>query len=186
MGANSSAPATILARTGQLVVGRAGPTVLLQDGSREQIDPKTGRLDVLSFARNELSLAQPAKTSLPENVDASEAPLGALLHPGADLRPGDRGKWLVEAHRRLTAPLTALSYTLVGLVAVLGGVFRRHGGVMRLAAAVAVVTVLVALGLGVSNLAARDTRLLPLIWAVALTPGLCAAFLLVRQGAPRG
>ncbi len=185
-GRDPSAPATILARTGHLVVNPAGPVVELQDGSREQIDPKTGRLDMLSFARNELSLAQHAKTSAPEYVDASEAPLGALLHPGADLRSSDRGKWLVEAHRRLTAPLTALSYTLVGLVAVLGGVFRRHGGYMRLATAVGVVTALVALGLGVSNLAARDTRLLPLIWAVALIPGLGAAFLLARQGAPRG
>jgi len=184
-GRDPTAPATILARTGQLLVNPAGPVVELQDGSREQIDPKTGQLDLLGFQRNELSLAQAAKISAPEYIDASEASLGALLHPGPDLRPGDRGKWLVEAHRRLTAPLTALSYTLVGLVAALGGVFRRHGGVLRPAAAVAVVTVLVALGLGVSNLAARDTRLLPLIWAVTLIPGLSAAFLLVRQGAPR-
>ncbi|MDR3505380.1 MAG: LPS export ABC transporter permease LptF [Acidocella sp.] len=185
-GRDPAAPATILARTGQLVVNPAGPMVELQDGSREQIDPKTGRLDVLSFTRNELSLAQAAKASAPEYVDASEASLSALLHPGSDLRPSDRGKWLVEAHRRLTAPLSTLSYTLIGLVAALGGVFRRHGGLLRPAAAVAIVTVLVALGLGVGNLAARDTRLLPLIWAVALLPGAGAAFMLTRQGAPRG
>jgi len=184
-GRDPNAPATILARTGRLIVNRDGPVVELENGSREQIDPKTGQLDVLSFKSNILSLAQPAKLGGRDYVDASEASLPALLHPSPELRPDERGKWLVEAQRRLTAPLSTLSYTLVGLVAVLGGAFRRYGGILRPAAAVAVVTVLVALGLGVSNLAARDVRLLPLIWAVTLLPGLWAAYLLARQGAPR-
>ncbi|WP_227074256.1 LPS export ABC transporter permease LptF [Acidocella sp. KAb 2-4] len=184
-GRDPNAPATILARTGRLIVNPDGPVVELENGSREQIDPKTGQLDVLSFKSNILSLAQPAKLGGRDYVDASEASLPALLHPSPELRPDERGKWLVEAQRRLTAPLSTLSYTLVGLVAVLGGAFRRYGGILRPAAAVAVVTVLVALGLGVSNLAARDVRLLPLIWAVTLLPGLWAAYLLARQGAPR-
>ncbi len=58
----------------------------------------------------------------------------------------------MEAHRRLTAPLAAISYTLIGLLATLSGVFRRHGGLMRPVGAVIAVTLLVALGLGVNNL----------------------------------
>lgn len=181
-----AAPATILASTGQLVVDGHGPLVLLQDGSREQIDPKTGRLDLLTFKRNILSLAQAAKAETPGETDAAEAPLSALFHPAATLTPGERAKWLVEAQRRLAAPLTVLSYTLIGLVATLGGVFRRHGGMLRPAGAVAAVTLLVALGLGVNNLAARDTTLLPLIWVSVLLPGLAAAFLLLRQRGPCG
>ncbi len=181
-----NAPATILARSGQLDVNAQGPVVLLQDGSREQIDPKTGRLDLLTFTRNTLSLAQATKDSQPEDIDAAEAPLPALLHPAASLSREVRAKWLVEAQRRLTAPLSALSFTLIGLVATLGGVFRRHGGLLRPAAAVAAVTFLVAMGLGVNNLAARNTALLPLIWVAAVLPGLIAAWLLLRQTGPRG
>jgi lipopolysaccharide export system permease protein len=183
---DSTAPATILARTGQLEVDSHGPVVLLQDGSRQQIDPKTGRLDLLTFSRNILSLAQAAKDNQPEDVDAAAAPLHALFHPSASLTPEQQAKWQVEAQRRLTAPLSALSFTLIGLVATLGGVFRRHGGLLRPAGAVSTVTLLVALGLGVNNLAARDTSLLPLIWVDALLPGLAAAWLLVRQTGPRG
>ncbi len=178
-------PATILARTGQLMVDASGPTVLLQNGSRQVIDAKTGGLDVLTFKRNILSLAQGSKTSPQETTDSAEAPLPALLHPSPSLPPAEQAKWLVEGQRRLTAPLATLSYTLIGLVATLGGVFRRHGGMVRPAGAVAAVTLLVALGLGVNNLAARDTALLPLIWVTTLLPGLVAMFLLLRQGAPR-
>lgn len=180
-----SAPATILARSGQLEVNANGPVVLLQNGSRQQIDPKTGRLDLLTFSRNILSLAQTAHDSAREDTDAAQAPLRALLNPSPALGPEEQAKWRVEAQRRLTAPLTALSFTLIGLVATLGGVFRRHGGLLRPAAAVGTVTFLVALGLGVNNLAARDSTLLPLIWVDTLLPGLAAAWLLVRQTGPR-
>jgi lipopolysaccharide export system permease protein len=181
-----SAPATILARSGQLEVDAHGPVVLLQDGSRQQIDPKTGRLDLLTFSRNILSLAQANKDNTPEGIDLTEAPLTALLHPTTALTREERAKWLVEAQRRLTSPLTALSFTLIGLVASLGGVFRRHGGLLRPAGAVVLVTLLVALGLGVNNLAARNPALLPLIWVETLLPGLIAAWMLLRQMGPRG
>ncbi len=180
-----SAPATILARTGELMSTPQGPAVVLENGSRQQIDPKTGQLDLLTFERNTLSLAEVSRTGMPVDNDAAEVPLPTLFHPPADMPPGDRAKWLVEAQRRLTAPLSTLGYTLVALVAALGGSFRRHGGLARIIGAVGIVTALVALGLGVSNIAARDLSLLPLIWLWALLPSAVALYFLLRQGAPR-
>ena len=63
-----------------------------------------------------------------------------------------------------------MSFTLIGLFASLRGMFRRHGGIVRPVAAVLTVTLLVALGLGVNNLAARSLALLPLIWVTAWRP----------------
>lgn len=180
-----SAPATILARTGELMATAEGPVVVLEDGSRQQIDPKTGQLDLLTFKRNTLSLAQAARNGMPVDNDAAEIPLHDLFHPPTDMEAGDRAKWLVEAQRRLTAPISTMGYTLVALVAALGGGFRRHGGLTRIIGAVAIVTALVALGLGVNNLAARNTALLPVIWVWALAPACIALVLLLRQGAPR-
>ncbi|MBU6449167.1 MAG: LPS export ABC transporter permease LptF [Rhodospirillales bacterium] len=182
---NPSAPATILARTGELVSTTGGPVVVLENGSRQQIDAKTGQLDLLTFQRNTLSLAETMRNGGPVDTDPAEVPLPALLHPPAGLPHGDRAKWLVEAQRRLSAPLATLGYTLVALVAALGGGFRRHGGLARIIGAVGVVTTLVALGLGVNNLAARNTGLLPLIWVWALVPPGIAFAVLLRQGAPR-
>jgi len=178
-------PGTILARSGQLMSDANGPVILLQNGSRQQIDAKSGRLDILTFKRDIVSLAQASKADTPEDTDAAEASLTALFSPAPDLTAGERAKWLVEAQRRLTAPLAALSYTLIGLVATLSGMFRRHGGLARPIGAVIAVTLLVALSLGVNNLAARVLPLIPLIWITIVAPGLVAALLLVSKGAPR-
>jgi len=170
--------ATILARSGQLLLTSQGPMVELENGSREQVDPRTGELDVLTFDRNVLSLAEAGKTGDLDPTDSSEAPMAELLHPSDALNRAEQGKWLVEGYRRLAAPLTVLGYTMIGLLAVLGGVFRRHGGWLRPAGAVVTVTLLVAIGLAVDNFAARNLALVPLIWLAAALPGVTAAVLL--------
>jgi lipopolysaccharide export system permease protein len=175
---NPAAPATILARSGHLEVTAGGPVVIMEDGSREQVDPRTGRLDVLTFHRNVINLAQTAKMVTQGNTDSAATPLSQLFDPKSPLSPSDRAKWMVEAHRRLSAPITALTFTLIALLAVLGGTFRRHGGLLRPLAAVAVVTLLVAAGLGVNNFAQRNLDLLPLIWIATLSPGVAAGVLL--------
>jgi lipopolysaccharide export system permease protein len=179
-------PSTILARAGQLMVTPEGPEVLLEDGSREQVDPKTGRLDILTFERNTINLADTSRSEALDMTDSAAAPLADLFHPNLALTPAEQSKWVVEGHRRLSAPLTALSFTLIGLFAILGGRFRRHGGVLRPVAAVVAVTLLVALDLGVNNFAARNLGLLPLIWVSTMGPGLVAGILLFvpRRMAP--
>ncbi len=181
---NAADPTTILARTGQLESTPAGPLVVLQNGSRQQVDIKTGQLDILTFQRNIVSLAEAAKAGSLDDTDSAAVPMDELYHPSEKLTSAERAKWLVEAQRRLTAPLTALSFTLIALVSVLTGMFRRHGGVLRPFVAVATVTLLVALDLGVNNLAARDLALLPLIWFSILVPGLAAGVLLFGKRAP--
>jgi len=172
-------PATILAESGRLVDGPSGPRVLMQNGARQEIDRQTGRLTTLAFGENVVELAQSTRADLARVRDMSEAGIGELLAPPAD-RVGsrDRPRWIVEGHKRLTAPLTAASYTLIALVAVLRGTFRRHGGLLRPAVAVGTVVVLLAAGLVLGNLAARDLALLPLLWALAILPGAVAAWLL--------
>jgi lipopolysaccharide export system permease protein len=170
----SDSPATILARSGQLSVGAGGPSVALEHGSREQLDPKTGRLDLLTFERNTVSLAATQQNAAADRPDAAAASMFDLFHPGPLLPASAQSKWLVEAHRRLTAPLTVIGFTLIGLLATLGGAFRRHGGLLRPFLAVAAVTLLVAAGLGVNNFVARHLQLLPLIWLTSLLPGLAA------------
>jgi lipopolysaccharide export system permease protein len=105
--------------------------------------------------------------------------LRELLHPNpAVWNPREFGKLRAEAHKRLTAPLTALSFALIALVSVLTGTFRRHGGLLRIFAAVAAVVALLATQLALFNLAARAPALLPLVWVEATAPALIAAWVL--------
>ena len=172
--------ATIFAERGRLIAGEGPPRVLLFDGSREEVDSRTGRLNVLTFAQNSIDLTQSGKGEATRLRDPTEMSIDELLHPPPGLvADRDMPKLLVEAHRRLATPFTAFSFTMVALVASLTGTFRRHGGIIRPLAAVLMVVALLAVGLAVANLATRDTRLIPLIWAQAILPGVVGLWLLI-------
>ncbi len=169
--------ATILAESGRLVNGAAGPRVLLQNGSRQEIDRVSGRLNVLTFAENSIDLAS-GKNGEQRYRDAAEMSIAELMDPPPSIAQRDVGKLLVEAHRRVSAPLTAASFAMVALLSVLAGTFRRHGNVLRPLVAVLSVVGLLALGLAVANLAARQPGLIPLIWVHAILPGVVCGWLL--------
>jgi lipopolysaccharide export system permease protein len=170
--------ATILAERGHLSVAGNTPKVLLDNGSREDIDPKTGRLDVLTFAQDTVDLATSTHGDDQHLRDVNEMSMYELLHPEAGVPARDYGKLAVEAHHRLTQPLTALSFSLVALAAVLTGSFQRHGNVLRPVAAIGLLVALLAAGLVASSVATRNMALLPLIWLQALLPGAVAAWVL--------
>jgi lipopolysaccharide export system permease protein len=174
--------ATILAETGRLVEGPNGPRVVLHNGSRQEIDRTNGRLNVLSFAENSVDLATNSRNGEQRYRDAAEMTTAELLDPPASTQARDVGKLKVEGHRRLSSPLTAASFAMVALVSVLSGAFRRHGNLLRPLTAVLSVVFLLALGLSISNLAAREPVLIPLIYIHAVLPGLiCAWWLFGRE-----
>jgi lipopolysaccharide export system permease protein len=171
--------ATILAESGRLVASGDSPRVLLENGSREEIDRKTGRLDVLTFAEDTVDLASAHGDDAQRIREDSEMSMQELLHPNPAIVPArDFGKLLVEANRRLTQPLTTVGFALVALYFVLTGTFRRAGNFLRPLASVLTMVGLVVLGLTAQSLATRHTFLVPAIWAQAVLPGLVAAWLL--------
>jgi lipopolysaccharide export system permease protein len=176
-GRNKTAHATILAESGRLAEGPDGPRVLLVNGSRQEIDHQSGRLNVLTFEQNALNLNDNKGASNERLRDISEMSLGELLHPNVT-NPKDVPKWIAEAHKRLALPLTALSHALIGLFAVLSGTFRRHGSFIRPLAAIAAMVLLLAFGLAINNLAARNNAVLPLVWLHAVAPSVVCAWLL--------
>jgi len=173
-----AAHATILAERGRLLDGPTGPRVLLLNGSRQVIDHQTGRLNTLTFSQNEVDLADATRDESARPADMSEVPLRALLDPHPVFER-DRSKWVAEAQKRLSAPLTTLSYAMVGLLSALGGMFRRHGGIARPLATVGCMVGLLAAGLAFGTIAARDNSLIVLIWLHAVLPGVVCFWLLM-------
>src|SRR6516225_2410321 len=55
-GRGKTTRATILAKSGRLTEGPNGPRVILINGSRQEIDHQSGRLNVLTFGQNEIDL----------------------------------------------------------------------------------------------------------------------------------
>ncbi len=181
---NPSSHATILAEAGRLLEGAAAPRVLLLNGSREEIDRQTGRLNVLTFTENTVDLSQSNKAEEQRFRDAGELSLAELLDPptATEQQLRSAGKFVVEAHRRLSAPFTVVSFAMIALVSSLSGAFSRHGNIQRPAMAIVVVVGLLALGLALLNVAARAPVLIPLIWIHATLPGiLCALYLFAPE-----
>jgi len=169
--------ATILAESGRLVAAESAPRVLLINGSRQELDRQTGRLNVLTFAENTVDLASKTGSFEQRFRDVGELSISELRNPASvgAISAADIGKFKVELHRRLTTPLTAISFALVSLAVSLTGTFRRHGGVIRPLVAVLTVVGLLAIGLALTNLAARNPALAPLLWLHAVLPGVLAA-----------
>lgn len=187
-GRDPSAHATILAERGQLLEGANGPRVVLFNGSRQEIDHQTGRLNILTFRENEIDLGEATQEDGTRILDMSEVSLRELLDPHP-INARDAPRWYAEGHKRLTMPLTTMSYALVAMLSALTGTFRRHGGFLRPLITVLVMVVLLAAGLGIGTLAARDNTLVPLMWVHAIAPGLICAWLLyapqIFAAAPR-
>ncbi len=180
-------PVTIIAEQGRITSAPLGPRVVLLNGVRQQLERPPGqppRLTVLTFAENSLDLARATRQEEVRSRDSRERSVAELLDPdpAEGLRPRDLARFYAEAHQRLSAPLTALSYALVGLAVALTGQFRRHGGGARLAIGVGITVGLLAVGLTIGNLATRDNAFVWMIWAHALAPGAVAWWWLV--GAP--
>ncbi|MDJ0386851.1 LPS export ABC transporter permease LptF [Roseomonas sp. E05] len=188
------APVTIMAEEGRLVSSADGPRVVLLNGVRQQLEPATAthgpRLSTLSFAENSLDLATTSR-STPEvarNRDSRERYVSELLHPdpAENLPERDIRKFRSEAHQRLASPFTALSFAMVGLATALASGFRRYGDWRPAVIGVGLVVALLAIGLSVGNLAARDNRFIPLIWLHAIGPAVISAWVLSGSpGLPR-
>lgn len=179
------APVTILAETGRITSTPQGPRVTLYNGQRQQVERVTQpdgtsalRLSVLSFQENSLDLARANRAEGQRFRNAQERSLAELFHPEEGVSPRDRGRFLAEAHQRLSGPLTAISFCLLALAVSLTGQFRRFGGGFHLFAGCIMMVGLLALGLGIGNLAARSAALLPLIWVHALLPGMVSAWVI--------
>lgn len=170
--------ATILAERGNLVILNDQPQVILFNGSREVIDHKSGRLNILNFERNTIDLSS-NRNDAARSRDATEMSIYELLHPNPqEIANKDYGKLAVEAHRRLTSPLTIISFTLVALVSILKGSFARFGNILRPLVAIFTIVGLLAASLIIQNLASRNTTLISLMWIVSILPGIIAGIIL--------
>ncbi|MFM7609141.1 MAG: LPS export ABC transporter permease LptF, partial [Alphaproteobacteria bacterium] len=188
----ASGAVTILAQAGRIGQGADGPRVTLYDGVRQQMEKGASgappRLTVLSFSENSVDLARVARNEETRSRDSRERSITELLDPdpAEGLRPRELRRFRAEAHQRMASPITALSFALVGLAVALTGQFRRHGGGAGVVLGIGIMVALLALGLTISNSAARRDGLIWLIWLHAILPGVISAWWLAgAPGLPR-
>ena len=168
-------PVTMMAEQGFLVEGDDGPLFILESGNRQELDlrqSETPGWSILHFDRYTLDLAAAAaKRPDRRSRKPKELFLGELLHPsGDDLSEERRRELIAEGHKRLTWPLNALVFSLIGLAALLRGRRPRRKPWRGILIAVIGAIGVQALSMAIGSLAERSLALVPLIYATILGP----------------
>jgi lipopolysaccharide export system permease protein len=166
---------TWMAAKGALVESDKGARVVMFDGNRQVINAETNQLSILYFDQGVLDLKRLDKgTQTPKNRfrEARERSLHELFNianePNVSKR--DIGKFTIEAHKRLTAPLTALGFSLIAICFLLLGNFNRRSQARQISIAVCIVLTLLISSLGLENLAAKKLNLIPLLYVHTILP----------------
>lgn len=150
-------PVTILARRGVILSSEAGQQVLVYDGSRQDINPKTGALNNLQFQRYTIDLpdSDPVRQRWRE---PDERTLWELLNPDAETlqRPDAARVFHLEAMRRLISPFLSFTFALVALVFMVVGPVDRRGQSKRIMYALGAIILLQAVNLGLLNMAQKS------------------------------
>lgn len=168
---NKAKPVTLVAERGALVSTPKGPRVMMANGSRQERDVETGRVNILYFDRYTIDLGGTDEQEQRNYRDANELFIHELLDPTEAVATGGNAAELIaEGHQRLTSPLLALTLTAIGLAVLLSGEFSRRGQAMRIIAAVVLAGIAEAAGLGTKYLAAKSPPMIALMWLAVLVP----------------
>lgn len=168
---NTAKPVTLVAERGTLVSTPKGPRVVMANGSRQERDVETGRVNILYFDRYTIDLGGTEQQQKRNVRDANELFIHELLSPDETALAGSNEMELIaEGHQRLTSPLLALSLTAIGLAVLLSGEFSRRGQTIRIVVAVLLAAAAEAAGLGTKYLAAKSPPLIAAMWLAVLIP----------------
>ncbi|MEK9725318.1 MAG: LPS export ABC transporter permease LptF [Rhodospirillaceae bacterium] len=175
-------PFTIMAARGALVETDEGVRVVMFDGNRQIVDPKTNNLSVLYFDRHVLEIDRQRGGADDRHIEARERHLNELFDPAAHegISPEDYGKFIIEGHKRLVWPLQALALTLIALACLISGSFSRRTQTKRILVCVGLMVTVLITSLGLENISAKDLRLTPTIYAHALLAVAVAYWFIVR------
>lgn len=178
---NADKVITILAERGALIQGGANstPTVLMFNGTREQVAPGSNRLSLLSFDNYAMEFTDNSDPDEERVRDARERPTRELFSLSAnDVGPIAYRQFRAEGHQRLSSPLYHLAFASLASASLLFGWFNRRGQSDRLIIAITLMVLIQAAALGLMNLATKNLMWVPLMYLVPLAYSMIAIWLL--------
>jgi lipopolysaccharide export system permease protein len=179
-------PVTILAERGVFVDSPSGARIIMVNGNRQQFDPESRKLSLLTFDSYTLDLQAWRDAPVVRFREAQERFLSELLTPPADADASLRAAFLAEAHQRILAPISAFSFALIPLACLLPGELNRRGQLKRVLLAIGLAFAFELLDLGANNLAVRSPTAVPLMYAADLLPFVLGFAILLRGGIKLG
>ena len=172
---------TYMAERGTVTIADGVPRLVAFNGSRQEIDRKTGRLTLVYFDSNTIELDLPA---IPKRSRSRrERTLGELLNPSVEeVGQANVAKHKAEAHFRLASGLMPGAVTAVALACLLLGGVSRHGHSFRPALAGTLAFGLLVGAFAVKAAVAKLPVLAGLQYAIGAVPILIGFALLAMGG----
>ena len=178
----SKQPSTILAKSGALVAEGQDYDVVVYDGSLQQYDARARKLQKLNFERYKVSMPDSAPVR-PRWKKADERTIVELFNPDLKNKQDSENlrEFVVEIHRRITAPFLPLVFTLMASAVLLTGAHNRRGQAWRLAACIGVAIILQGLYMMSGSMARKTDWAFLLMYGVLIVPMVFAIRALARN-----
>jgi len=180
-------PYTLMAAHGALVESDGSTRVVMYNGNRQSVDPKTNNLSILYFDRYSFDLGKRSGVADDRHREPRERSMDELfdIENATDVPKQDIGKYVMEVHKRLTSPLLAMSFTLIALASLITGSFSRRMQTQRILVSIFLMVGLQGSALGIENVTAKNLSLIPIMYVHAVLPGVLAFWYMLSQGHAR-
>jgi|SRR5579862_4241482 len=179
-------PIIVFAERGAIANTAEGPRLLMVNGTRQQREIDTGHLSVLTFDKYTLELSELSDAPGVRDRQVDERYTGELIFGNG---PSNQPDWpraaFLELNMRLAGPLAPLTMAMLPVACLLTGEFNRRGQTQRVMLSVLLALFMEIVDIGLKNLAARSSFVVPLIYVNLALPLLVSLWLLWRDGAPR-
>ncbi len=173
---------TVVARSGNIVSEKDGQKIIVYDGSRQELDPATGKFSRLDFNQYTLDIPNSEKEVGERWRESDERTLRELIHPGANSNDSQRAQFRAELHRRLSTPFLMISFAMIAAGCLLIGPFSRSGNVPLVTAGAVGGLFLQGAYLFVFSLAKKSPLACAFLYVLAILPILTTLFLLSASG----
>ena len=170
------------ATRGAVTSSAEGPRAILENGTYQETDKKTGRVSVLYFDHTSIGLASVmGQHSSQRRREAEELYLPELMADMAkDPNPVHRNLYMIEFHRRLSEPLFSIALALIAAGALISGGTPRQGqNPQMVGAAIGVATLLTASFI-MRGIIQRTPELAPAFYVMPILAMSCGIWLLHR------
>lgn len=164
-----------------------GPRAILEDGTYQETDRKTGRISVLYFDHTAIGLAgimgqsSSARRRGAEELYLTELATGMAKDPD----PTRRDQMKIELHRRLADPLFTIALALIAAGALINGGTPRQGQHTQMLAATIGAASVFAFAFMLRGFIQRAAVLAPLVYMLPVLATAIGLWLLMRQPASR-
>lgn len=175
-------PVTVLARTGQLVATETGQQVIVHNGARQAINPKSNTVERLNFERYVIDLPDSGPVRQ-RWAEPEERTMTQLLWPSASDSEAraKHQEFVAEFHRRILSPLLAPCFFLMTICLLLLRPFGRAQNAFEVVWVGALILILQSGYISAFSFARDHAAGVMIMYLLVMGPLITAVFVLERH-----